>query len=108
METLLTTAVGQYEQGLPLHLSDPRKSAIAVMSEAEFKKMGGGEVQELLRTKHLLIYDCADKELVNFDEQGMRTLCLPTHEFQVQGGSIIFIVSLPIIHNFVPLYRSVD
>jgi len=94
IERILDAAVAQYEQGLPLHLSDPTRSALAVMSEAEFKKMEADEVQKLLRTKHILISDCADNESLNFDEQGMRTLCLPMKEFEVQGGSIPFVIFL--------------
>jgi len=89
MEKLLGAVVAQYEQGLPLHLVDPKRSAIAVMSEAKFREMRADEVLELLRTKHLLISGCAGEEPIKFDEQGMRTLCLPTKEFEVQGASTL-------------------
>jgi hypothetical protein len=95
MESLLDTAVGQYEQGLPLHLADPKRSALAVMSEAEFKKMKACDVQDLLRTKHLLISDLGNVQPLKFDEQGMRTLCLPIHEFQVQGVFVAFVMPVP-------------
>ena len=99
MEKILDTTVGQYKEGLPLHLSDPERSALAVMSEAVFKKMEAGDVHELLHTKHLLIYGCSVEEPLNFDEQGMQTLCLPTHEFQVQGGSVFFVDPLLVIQT---------
>jgi len=112
MEKLLGIAVGQYEQGLPLHLSDPKRSAFVVMSEAKFKEMGAGEIQELLRTKHVLISDCADDhgEPISFDEQGMRTLCLPMHEFQVQGACVRALrFASPLSSQiFFIIYRSVD
>ena len=49
MEKLLDAAVAQYENGLPIHLSNPKKSAITVMTESQYLKMTAKEVQDTLR-----------------------------------------------------------
>jgi len=85
LEKLFDTAVGQYEDGLPLHLSDPTRSCISIMSAAEFEQKTAGEIQELLRTKHLLISDCEKDESFKFDQAGLDTLCLSIHPIEVQG-----------------------
>jgi hypothetical protein len=84
LEKLLNTAVKQYENGLPLHLSNPERSAFTTMSELEFLRMSTGDIQELLRRKHILISDCFFQPL-DFDEAGMRTLCPPWQTIEVQG-----------------------
>ena len=84
LEKLLNTAVKQYKDGLPLHLSNPERSAFTTMSELEFLRMSTGDIQELLRRKHILISDCFFQPL-DFDEAGMRTLCPPWQTIEVQG-----------------------
>ena len=84
LEKLLNTAVKQYENGLPLHLSNPERSAFTTMLELEFLRMSTGDIQELLRRKHILISDCFFQPL-DFDEAGMRTLCPPWQTIEVQG-----------------------
>jgi len=84
LEKLLNTAVKQYENGLPLHLSNPERSAFMTMSELEFLRMSTRDIQELLRRKHILISDCFFQPL-DFDEAGMRTLCPPWQTIEVQG-----------------------
>lgn len=87
LETLLDTAVGQYQDGLPLHLSDSTRSAITVISATDFECKSAGEIQEILRTKHILISDCEEDKDFKFDKAGLDTLCLSTHPIQVQGTS---------------------
>jgi len=89
LEALLDTAVGQYQDGLPLHLSDPTRSAIAIMSATDFECKTAGEIQEILRTKHLLISDCEEDKTFKFDKAGLDTLCLSMHPIQVQGTSCL-------------------
>ena len=84
LKKLLNTAVKQYENGLPLHLSNPERSAFTTMSELEFLRMSTGDIQELLRRKHILISDCFFQPL-DFDKAGMRTLCPPWQTIEVQG-----------------------
>jgi len=81
---LFDVAVGQYQDGLPLHLSNPAQSAIAAMSAKEFNGKSAGEIQELLHSKHLLISNCEQGPL-KFDKVGMATLCTSTHPFEVEG-----------------------
>jgi len=84
LERLLQTAVGQYERGLPIHLSNPDKSIFETMSEEAFSAKGAGDIQDILRCKHILISDC-DSELLQFDEDGLRTLCSPWQTIELQG-----------------------
>jgi hypothetical protein len=84
LEKLLDTAVAQYENGYPIHLSNPEKSAITTMSESHFQKMSAKEVQDTLRRSHILISDCAAQGL-QFDRDGLRTLCSPKDTIEVHG-----------------------
>jgi len=84
LEKLLHTAVGQYEGGLPLHLSNPRKSAFETMSYEAFLSHSDGDIQDILRRKHILISD-REPELLKFDQDGLRTLCSPWQTIEVQG-----------------------
>jgi hypothetical protein len=88
LEKLLDTAVEQYEDGFPLHLSDPSRSAIEIMSATDFGRKTAGEIQEVLRKKHLLISDCEKDTTFEFDEAGLDTLCLSIHPIEVQGMSV--------------------
>jgi hypothetical protein len=81
---LLDTAAQQYENGYPIHLSNPEKSAITTMSESHFLKMSTKEVQDTLRHKHILISDCAAQGF-QFDRDGLRTLCSPKDTIEVHG-----------------------
>jgi len=84
LEKLLNTAIGQYENGYPIHLSNPMGSAIAVMSESHFQMLSASEIQYILRYKHILISDCAAQGL-KFDMEGLRTLCSPKDTIEVHG-----------------------
>lgn len=87
LEKLLDTAVEQYRDGFPLHLSDPTRSAIAIMSASDFGSKTDGEIQEVLRTKHILISGCEKDTTFEFDKAGLDTLCLSIHPIEVQGKS---------------------
>ena len=87
LEKLLDTAVGQYQDGLLLHLSDPTRSAIAILSAIDFARKTPGEIQEILQTKHILISDCKHNPNFKFDKAGLDTLCLSMHPIEVQGKS---------------------
>jgi len=91
LENLLETVVGQYQDGLPLHLSDPTRSAITIMSATDFACKTAGEIQEVLRTKHILISDCEHDTNFKFDKAGLGTLCLSMHPIEVQGKSPMFL-----------------
>lgn len=84
--------IEQYEGGLPLHLTDPSRSAIKTMSESEYLTMSSKEIQDVLRHKHILISDCAFQQL-EFDADGLRTLCPPWQTIEVQGEVLSLAVS---------------
>ena len=84
MEKLLETAVAQYEDGYPIHLSNPKKSAITAMSMSHYEKMTIKEVQDTLRNTHILISDCVGPAL-QFNRDGLRTICSPNVTIEVHG-----------------------
>lgn len=84
LEKLLSLAVAQYENGYPIHLSNPTKSAITAISESHYLTMTAKEVQDTLRHSHILISDCAAQAL-QFDRDGLRTLCSPMDIIEVHG-----------------------
>jgi len=84
LEKLLDAAVARYESGLPIHLSNPKESVFTTMSESHFLKMSAKEVQDTLRHTHILISDCAVQSL-EFDREGLRTLCSPRDTIEVHG-----------------------
>ena len=88
LEKLFETAIGQYKDGLPLHLSDPTQSSISIMSVMDFEHKTAGKIQELLRTKHLLMSDCEKDMNFKFDQAGLDTLCMSIHPIKVQGTSL--------------------
>jgi len=61
------------------------------MSATDFGGKTAGEIQELLRTKHLLISDCEKDTTFKFDNAGLDTLCLSIHPIEVQGKSSLSI-----------------
>jgi hypothetical protein len=85
LENLLYTAVDQYQDGFPLHLSDPNRSAVAIMSATDFGHKTAGEILEVLRTKHILISNCEKDSNFKFDKAGLDTLCMSIHPIEVQG-----------------------
>ena len=91
-ERLFQVVMEQYENGLPLHLTNPERSVFATMSESEFLDKSSREIQDLLRHKHILISDCAFEQL-KFDKDGLRTLCPPWETFEVQGEVLSFILA---------------
>jgi hypothetical protein len=86
MEKLLDAAVAQYEEDYPIHLFNPMQSAISVMSESHFTMLTASEIQYILRSKHILITDCASQGRIQFDRAGLRTLCSPRDTIEVNGG----------------------
>ncbi len=98
LEKLLTKVMEQYEGGLLLHLIESDRLAVATMSESEFLNKTAGEIQEVLRYKHILISDCAS-QLLEFDKDGLRTLCPPWETIEVQGEVLSFILAYLIDGN---------
>jgi hypothetical protein len=86
LENLLAAAVAQYEDGLPIHLSNPQQSSITTLSETDFQKMSAKEVQDTLRHTHILVSGCTFQHL-EFDRDGLKTLCSPRDTIEVQGES---------------------
>jgi hypothetical protein len=62
-----------YIDGLPLHIANPARSTFKVMMEEEYQSSSTTEIQNILRTKHILVTD-RQKSKHRFDENGLRTL----------------------------------
>lgn len=56
-----------------LHVDDPGRSSIVVCTEAEFNRMSVSQVQDVLRTKHLLVLGSNGGPFV-FDDTGLESL----------------------------------
>ena len=82
----MDAVVGQYSDGLPLHIANPTRSAFRILSQAEFDKMSDREVIDGLRKQHFLITGTSEPPLA-FDEDGMRTACYHLKTVvELQGG----------------------
>ena len=75
-----------YENGLPLHIADPKRSVFKIMTEEEYKSSSIKTIQTHLRMKHLIVTN-RDKPRYCFDERGLRTLRSNMNDaFTVQGS----------------------
>lgn len=73
-----------YQDGQPLHIVDPEKSAFDVMSYGEFQAMPPTELQTRLSLKNIIVTDCPHRNM-KFDEAGLRTLCALDSQVSMQG-----------------------
>lgn len=87
MENVMDEVTRQYQDGLPLHIADPARSAFRILTQAEFDRMSDREVIDGLRKQHFLITGTSDPPLA-FDEHGMRTICHLKTVVELQGVSI--------------------
>lgn len=78
-----------YIDGSPLHIANPARSAFKIMTEEEYQSSPIATIQNILRTKHILITD-REKSKQQFDEKGLRTLRSNLNDaFTVQGACLI-------------------
>jgi len=63
-----------YVGGVPLHIARPDDSIFRVMPEAEYLQKSPSEVQEIMRTQHIVVTDRLEPPL-EFDKNGLRSLC---------------------------------
>ena len=59
--TLLNTfneaVIAGFQDGLPLHISNPEKSVFSIMTESEFENKTVEEIQEIIQQKHIVVKD---------------------------------------------------
>jgi hypothetical protein len=70
--------------GLPLHVSDPEKSAFFVMTEAEFESKSVEEIQAIFQQKHILVTGMHSAPL-QFDSRGLSSLTRLSTVTHIQG-----------------------
>lgn len=71
-----------YVDGVPRHIAAPEKSSFSMMTSAAFDAMDSSQVQQCLRSKHLIISSnsCA----MSFDD-ALSTVTSPYMQFPVTG-----------------------
>jgi len=77
LETILDfekAVAANYVNGLPLHIARPEDSIFHIIPEVEYQAKSPREIQEILRTKHILVTNHSEPPL-KFDKHGLRTLC---------------------------------
>ena len=84
LENLLAAGVAEYQDNLPIHLSNPQESCIVVLTEEEYAGMSDRQIQNLLRNKNLLISE-SQVAPMKFDEDGLRTVAPLYTKIEIQG-----------------------
>ena len=74
----------RYQEGRPLHLSDPDKSVFVVMDEMEYEAKTVPEIQEIFRRKHIIVTEMRSPPL-QFNEEGLSTLAALNSVTHIQG-----------------------
>jgi len=78
-----------YENGQPLHITDPDCSGFAIISDAEFRAMSAHDVQELFCCKNVVVTGCKHPNL-KFDESELRTLAPLDSQVSIIGKVLMF------------------
>jgi hypothetical protein len=73
-----------FVNGLPLHVSDPVNSAFCAMTKVEFERKAVGEIQGIMRRRHILITDM-DSPALDFDPRGLSSLTTLSTVTDIQG-----------------------
>lgn len=74
-----------YVAGTALHIAKPEQSVFRVMTDAEYRSSSIADIQNILRTRHILITHRPESEH-QFDKEGLRTLRTNFKDgFKVQG-----------------------
>jgi hypothetical protein len=73
-----------FQDGLPLHVSNPEKSVFAIMTESAYEKKTVKEIQEIFRHKHIVITEMRTTPL-HFDARGLSTLTGLSTIADIQG-----------------------
>ena len=95
LKTLVTRIEEGYEDGLPLHVAENRrttpknKSVFKIISEAQFEEMEQSAVQEILWEQHIVVTDIQCKKQ-SFEEAllGIAELSWIT---AIQGGHVFLL-----------------
>lgn len=78
----------KYIDGMPLFIVNPTESIFKIMTEMEYCAMSIPDVQEILRTKHIVVKKRPFTDW-KFDEEGLRTLRPLNEPVTIHGQSDI-------------------
>jgi hypothetical protein len=76
-----------YVDGMPLFVANPTQSIFKIMTETEYRARPIPEIQEILRTQHIVV----KKRPITgykFDEEGLRTLRPLNEPVTIHGQSV--------------------
>jgi hypothetical protein len=76
--------IQNYINSKPLHIASPDQSVFRVMSIEAFKSSSSADIQLLFSKQHIVVYGL-HVEAMQFDQNGMQTLTMPSKHFTVQG-----------------------
>jgi len=99
LDTFDCAIKASFVDGLPLHISDPEKSAFSVMTEAEFETRSVAEIQAIIRKKHILVTNMSSPPL-NFDSKGLSTLTRLGTVTHIQGELKIFSSTVKLMKSY--------
>ena len=88
MQTFFDRVESGYENGQPLHISNPDRSGFAILSFEKFQNMSAQDVQELFRHKNVVVTGCQHPN-VQFNEAGLRTLAPLDSQVSIIGKVLI-------------------
>lgn len=72
------------ELGLPMHLADPGRSLMMIMTEEEYRNKSAKELHLILKDQHLLVTDCDFKQC-SLDEVSLASFS-PLHREVTMTG----------------------
>ena len=75
-----------YVNEKPLFITDPSRSIFKILSDSEFRTWPIRKIQEILRTKHIVVTDRRTQDF-RFDERGLRTLRPLNEPITIHGWS---------------------
>lgn len=78
------TIEGSYVNGKPLHIADPDKSAIKVLTNRELQTMSPAMRQEWFREKHIIEIERPVDD-IKFDKEGLERMGCMTSVLDIQG-----------------------
>lgn len=84
----MTAIEGCYEQGTPLHISNPQKSTFKILDYAEFCSLSAQALQEIFSEQNIVVtnYPCNKGD---FDEVAMELIAAESKPITIHGGFFI-------------------
>lgn len=88
-----------YDQGQPLHVTQPAESLIKSFTYGTWKALTPVQMQQELKMKNVIVTGWPLKEKISFDESGLRKVAgTPSSQISINGRYYQFLLSCQIIH----------